>query len=106
MIEANFPVFQDGDVEIRLSRKPEDRYVRYSIVLSLHSSFFKASLSERWSGLQRDSAPSGSIKWRYQLQFGADEQDLTGVPLPSRTVRREALRHCKDFRELLQLISC
>lgn len=48
-----------------LSREPEDR---------LHSPFFKASLSERWSGQKNDTISSGPIKWRYQLRFGEDDE--------------------------------
>ena len=71
-------MFEDGDVEIRLSRKPEDRFVLHSVALSLHSTFFKASLSERWS-VQRNDNSSDSIKWWYQLQFD-DGGDNIGVP--------------------------
>ncbi|KAL8991961.1 MAG: hypothetical protein Q9169_007494 [Polycauliona sp. 2 TL-2023] len=56
-----FPVFQDGDVEICLTRKPEDRFVLHSVVLSLHSAYFQASLDKRWSG--------GETQWRYELAF-------------------------------------
>ena len=70
-----FPVFQDGDVEICLSRKPEDRFVLHSFVLGLHSPFFKVSISERWSS-QNDNTISGDpIKWRYQLLFEEDMKD-------------------------------
>ena len=76
-----FPVFQDGDVEICLSRKPEDRFVLHSCVLGLHSPFFKVSISERWSSRNGDAtpdddaAPGDPIKWRYQLLFEEDMDD-------------------------------
>ncbi|KAF6220184.1 hypothetical protein HO133_003315 [Letharia lupina] len=67
------PCHEDGDVEIHLSRKPEDRFVVHSVGLSLHSSFFKASLSSRWASGNRGSPDEGTIKWKYQLRF--DELD-------------------------------
>ena len=67
-----FPIFQDGDVEICLSRKPEDRFVLHSVVLGLHSPFFKVSISERWSGRNDKAASGDPIKWRYQLLFEED----------------------------------
>ena len=70
-----FPVFRDGDVEICLSRKPEDRFVLHSVVLGLHSSFFKASISDRWSGRNEGTTSGDPIKWRYQLLFGEDMND-------------------------------
>ena len=73
-LTKGFPLFEDGNVEIRLSRKPEDRFVLHSVVLSLHSPWFRASFSERWAG--SDSAQSSSsseIKWRYELRFDANE---------------------------------
>ena len=70
-----FPTFRDGDVEICLSRKPEDRFVLHSVVLGLHSSFFKVSISERWSAPNDDTTSSDSIRWRYQLLFEEDMND-------------------------------
>lgn len=44
-----FPRFSDGDVEIFFTADdPCDKYVLHSWALALHSSWFKASLSERW----------------------------------------------------------
>lgn len=82
-----FPVFQDGDVEIRLSRKPEDRLVLHSVVLGLHSSFFKVSISERWSGRNDDAYSGDPIKWRYQLLFQEEVNDEE-VPLLTKAVCR------------------
>ena len=70
-----FPIFGDGDVEICLSRKPEDRFVLHSVVLGLHSSFFKASISERWSARQDNATSGDPIKWRYQLLFEENMND-------------------------------
>ena len=72
--QAGFPRFHDGDVELCLSREPEDPFVLHSVVLGLHSPFFKASLSERWSGQKNDTISSGPIKWRYQLRFDEDDE--------------------------------
>ena len=80
-----FPVFQDGDVEICLSRKPEDRFVLHSVVLGLHSPFFKVSISERWSGRNDDAVSGDPIKWRYQLLFDEDVNDEE-VPLLAKMV--------------------
>jgi len=44
-----FPQFEDGDVEIRFTDPNDEPYYLHSFVLGLHSSWFKASLSERWS---------------------------------------------------------
>ncbi|KAL8991960.1 MAG: hypothetical protein Q9169_007493 [Polycauliona sp. 2 TL-2023] len=69
-IEKEFPLFDDGDVELCLTHNPEDRLVLHSSMLSLHSSFFKASLSERWSGSEINGGEG--IKWRYELVFDED----------------------------------
>ena len=82
-----FPVFRDGDVEISLSRKPEDRFVLHSVVLGLHSPFFKISISERWSGRNDDAASGDPIKWRYQLLFEEEVND-DEVPLLAKAVCR------------------
>ncbi|KAK5132769.1 hypothetical protein LTR08_008654 [Meristemomyces frigidus] len=47
---SGFPQWSDGDVTIQLSSSPFDKYIVHSYVLSLHSPWFKASLSERWNG--------------------------------------------------------
>ena len=86
-----FPVFQDGDVEICLTRKPEDRFVLHSVVLGLHSPFFKISISERWSGRNDDAVSGDPIKWRYQLLFDEDVNDGVNdeeVPLLAKAVCR------------------
>ena len=73
---APLPGHEDGDVEICLSRKPEDRFVVHSVVLALHSSYFKASLSGRWAGGNHGLAEEGRIKWKYQLRFDEGTGDL------------------------------
>ena len=73
---APLPGHKDGDVEIRLSRKPEDCFVVHSVVLGLHSSFFKASFSSRWASSNHGSA-EGTIKWKFQLRFDEKAGDLT-----------------------------
>lgn len=83
-----FPVFQDGDVEVCLSRKPEDRFVLHSFVLGLHSPFFKASISERWSRGDDDATSGALIKWRYQLLF---EEGMDDDPILAKAVCR---LHC------------
>ena len=80
-----FPVFQDGDVEICLSRKPEDRFVLHSVVLGLHSSFFKASISERWSARNDETTSDDQIKLRYQLLF-EDNMNDEEAPLLAKVV--------------------
>lgn len=69
------PGHEDGDVEIYLSRKPEDCFVVHSVVLGLHSSFFKASMSSRWASSSHGSADEGKIKWKYQLRFVEEDGD-------------------------------
>ncbi len=59
-------MFEDGDVELRLSQKPEDRYVLHSECLIANSPYFKASLIDRWAVKEK---PTGAIKWRYELRF-------------------------------------
>lgn len=66
------PGREDRDVKICLSRKPENRFVVHSVVLSLHFSF-KTILSNRWASGIHGSAEEGSIKWKYQSRF--DEAD-------------------------------
>ncbi|KAI9759156.1 MAG: hypothetical protein M4579_002529 [Chaenotheca gracillima] len=63
---GSFPRYGDGDVEIRVSQKTEDAYILHSHVLRLHIPFFKASLSERWTGVEPISS---SLKWKYELRF-------------------------------------
>lgn len=85
-----FPLLEYGDVEIILSRNPSDHVVLHSVVLSLHSSFFKASLSKKWSDLRDEGAKEGPIKWKYQLVFGdgkdSKDDDNLGIPILARAV--------------------
>ncbi|KAL8730255.1 MAG: hypothetical protein Q9181_004722, partial [Wetmoreana brouardii] len=84
---SRFPVFDDGDVEIRLSPSPEDRLVLHSSILRLHSDFFRASLSERWSA--SEGTASDPTRWQYELAFegsmGAFLRKQTSVPLGDST---------------------
>lgn len=64
-----FPSFEDGDVEIRLSTSVEHTYRVHSLVLGLHSPFFKASLSKRWAGDPEAASSSDPVLWRYELRF-------------------------------------
>lgn len=64
-----FPSFDDGDVEIRLSTNVKHTYQVHSLVLGLHSPFFKASLSKRWAGDPDAASSSDPILWRYELRF-------------------------------------
>ena len=73
--KSALPGHDDGDVEICLSRKPENHFVVRSVILSLHSSFFKASLGSRWASGNHGSADKGTIKWKYQLQFDGENED-------------------------------
>ncbi|KAL9023433.1 MAG: hypothetical protein Q9180_008237, partial [Flavoplaca navasiana] len=65
---GRFPVLAGGDVEIWLTRKSEDRLLLHSVVLSLHSKWFNASLSERWTG-ESSKSLDHVAKWRYELEF-------------------------------------
>lgn len=50
-----------------------------STVLGLHSSYFKATLSERWSSQSQGNVNSGAtIKWHYQLLFDNEKDDDGG----------------------------
>ncbi|KAL8880702.1 MAG: hypothetical protein Q9198_001938 [Flavoplaca austrocitrina] len=73
----HFPVLDAGDIEIWLTRKPKDRLLLHSVVLSLHSKWFNASLSERWTGGSSKSLDHVA-KWRYELEF-EDEKTATLV---------------------------
>ncbi|KAL8791032.1 MAG: hypothetical protein Q9213_000239 [Squamulea squamosa] len=64
-----------GNVEIRLTRKPEDRLLLHSVVLGLHSTWFKASLSDRWA--KGTPSNQSDIKWSYELRF--DNHDETAA---------------------------
>ncbi len=92
------PGHEDGDVEICLSRKPEDRFVVHSVVLSLYSSFFKASLSSRWASGIHGSADEGRIKWRYQLRFHEENRVSTDhLDLLTRAVSHVRLSPSPDL---------
>lgn len=89
-LNNTFPIFNEGDVEILLSRRPQDRYVVHSAVLSAHSTYFKASLSKKWSNMGCGRAAEGPISWRYHLIFGDDKDNDPDVPLLMKAVRYES----------------
>lgn len=70
-----FPSFHDGDVEIRLSTSVEHTYRVHSLILGLHSPFFKASLSRRWAGDPEAASSSDPVLWRYELRFEEGRSD-------------------------------
>ena len=89
-----FPNYDDGDVEIRLSTSAEHTYRAHSLVLGLHSPFFKASLSKRWAGDQEAASSSDPILWRYELRF--EDGQAEGICI--RKVREDLtkfLRHAE-----------
>ncbi|KAK4540778.1 hypothetical protein LTR36_008855 [Oleoguttula mirabilis] len=75
MATTGFPRCSDGDVKIHLSSDPKDTFVLHSFQLSLHSSWFKASMSERWNGgdFTNTSVFGGrdgeKEHWEYELRF-------------------------------------
>lgn len=75
MKPSNPLVFEDGDVEICLSRKPQDRLLLHGTLLKIHSSFFKPSLGARWADSSVTDQAQGPIKGRYQLIFDTSETD-------------------------------
>lgn len=62
-------------MELCLSRSAKDLVVVQSVILTLHSPFFKASLSGWWFGQQSNQIEEGPIKWKCQLQFNDDNDD-------------------------------
>lgn len=98
--QNEFPVFtHTGDVEIIISNgRKEQRYLLHKLILTQCSGFFEAGLSDEWAGA---GDPSGSVmgssvlsgsssasarmpasarpdkkKWRYELDWGNDEDDV------------------------------
>ncbi|KAK5166793.1 hypothetical protein LTR04_000280 [Oleoguttula sp. CCFEE 6159] len=69
-MSSSFPQFSDGDVNIRLSSSDKDVFKLHSFVLALHSSFFKASLSDRWSA--KTPSVGDKAEWSYELRFTED----------------------------------
>ncbi|KAL8654382.1 MAG: hypothetical protein Q9210_001542 [Variospora velana] len=64
------PNLNNGDVEIWLTRRPEDRFLLRSVVLGLYSPWFSASLSERWAWSAQLQERAGT--WIYQREFDTD----------------------------------
>lgn len=89
MASRGFPQFSDGDVEIYLSTN--EKVVLHSSVLSIHSEWFKASLSDRWSSsgtntssliggggsstLERSGVQGSKPTRTYELRFEKDSGD-------------------------------
>ncbi|KAL8851410.1 MAG: hypothetical protein Q9221_003681 [Calogaya cf. arnoldii] len=84
-----FPIVEDGDVEIWLTRKPEDRLLLPSVVLSLHSEWFRASLSKHWTSAQRTS----SNPIIYELDF----EDEKSASLVKRSILSQTVPVTDDF---------
>lgn len=74
-VKKGLPFIDGGDVEIRLSRRAEDRLVLLSSHLTLHSPWFSISLSDTWT--KDEQHEQGPIKWLYELEFdGGDSPTL------------------------------
>ncbi|KAF2766520.1 hypothetical protein EJ03DRAFT_330015 [Teratosphaeria nubilosa] len=79
MATRGFPQFGDGDVEIYL--KTDEKLVLHSTILSLHSKWFKSSLSDKWASSGADASilgggsASAQKRWVYELRFGKEECD-------------------------------
>lgn len=84
MAHHGFPQFSDGNVEIQFS-ETDEKYVLHNYVLALHSSWFKASLSDRWNANGQDSLANGKHHWTYELRFdkGANMGMLVRKATPS-----------------------
>lgn len=63
--------FADGNVEIYFS-EIDDKYVLHSHVLALHSSWFKACLSDRWNTNGEATTVNGKNYWTFELRFEKD----------------------------------
>lgn len=68
MATQTFPQFSDGNVEINFSGT-DDKFVLHSWALALHSSWFKAALSERWNTGNNENLLGGRNHWIYELRF-------------------------------------
>lgn len=74
-----FPQYSDGDVEIHLTGDKNDTLVLHSYVLALHSSWFKAALSDQWTTVFLTDA-SNRQRWVYELRF--DQDSPLGMLMP------------------------
>lgn len=91
--QNDFPIFsQTGDVEIIVKVGDQtNRYLLHRLYLSQCSGFFEASTSQEWSRatieggdlarIGEDSGsdggrPQGKKRWRYELDSGADDDDI------------------------------
>ncbi|KAK5174503.1 uncharacterized protein LTR77_001583 [Saxophila tyrrhenica] len=68
---GQFPTFDDGNVTIRLHTDSTLRL--HSQILALHSKWFEANLSKRWTGLREGNSPDAATnQFAYQLRFDED----------------------------------
>ncbi|KAK3050036.1 hypothetical protein LTR09_008691 [Extremus antarcticus] len=84
MAMEQFPRFSDGNVEITIGKSGSKLYsvLLHSHVLALHLQWFKASLSERWSGRDDGNFLQGTQQhWEYELRF--DKGSAVGILLPA-----------------------
>ncbi|KAF2481138.1 hypothetical protein BDY17DRAFT_325855 [Neohortaea acidophila] len=111
MASQGFPQFSDGDVEISLGGRHDAKLVLHSYVLALHSSWFKASLSDRWNHENDLRLVGEKQRWFYVLQFdkGTDfamlarKPDSESIAIPSGEVLEvEAVRE-QDARQTLRV---
>ncbi|TKA66949.1 hypothetical protein B0A49_04666 [Cryomyces minteri] len=93
IMSSSFPQFSDGDVNIRLSSSDKDVFKVHSFVLALHSSFFKASLSDRWSA--KTPSVGGKAEWSYELRFTEDRDGIL-VRQDSCSNTTDSLLYSKD----------
>ncbi|KAI4177939.1 MAG: hypothetical protein LQ343_000023 [Gyalolechia ehrenbergii] len=70
-VKSCLPIIDGGDVEIRLSRKDEDRLVLPSSVLKLHLPWFSTSLSKPWTTDEQHE--HGPVQWQYELELDGGE---------------------------------
>lgn len=93
-----FPQFSDGNVEIHFTASEEDeKYVLHSWQLSLHSPWFKASLSERWKVDRPCDTADGKHRWIYELRFDKDSDEATLVQKAS----QDAMPHNDDSEMMI-----
>lgn len=71
MAPNGFPQFSDGNVEIHFS-ETDEKFVLHSWQLSLHSPWFKSSLSDRSRNEGSGTMIDGKHHWIYELRFDKD----------------------------------
>ncbi len=84
---GSFPRFAEGNVEIELCQG-EGTFLLHGHILALHSSWFEASPSERWSGAPTgDFVEGGKHHCAYQLRF--DKGTAFGMLLPTNAITED-----------------